>query len=313
MKENEIIDKAYHVFYEHLKSRGLKEATIKRKALEVKRLLSFFESKGKGDLREVCESDIEEYFLMMQSVGYSKSTQITAHSTAGDLFYALVRHELILRNPMDLTDIYIKERGGIRTVLTEAEMVQLLDSIEIRTGFGLRDRAIFELMYVSGIRVGELVDLDVSDIDFSLDEVMIRQGKGRKDRVVPLGQVCRKFMWKWIKEARAWFLAGGTHDDGALFLNRNGTRLSAPMVRHRLKQYLKLSGIEKEGVSPHSIRHSCATHLLMNGADIRYVQELLGHESLETTVVYTRQITEGLKKVHRMYHPRENELFKEDF
>lgn len=312
MKENEIMEKARYVFHEHLKSRGLKDTTIKRKMLELKRLLTFFESKGSGDLRDVTESDIEEYFITLKEQGYSASTLITAHSTAGDLFYALYRHELILSNPMDLTDIYIKEKGGIKVILTEEEMEKLLDSIEIRTGFGLRDRAIFELMYVSGIRVGEVVGLDVGDVDFSLDEVMIRQGKGRKDRVVPLGQVCRKFMQRWIKEVRAWFLVGGIHDDGALFLNRLGTRASDTLVRHRLKYYLELSGIEKEGVSPHSIRHSCATHLLQNGADIRYVQELLGHESLETTVVYTRQITEGLKKVHRMYHPRENELYPED-
>ncbi|MCK4543665.1 MAG: tyrosine-type recombinase/integrase [Spirochaetales bacterium] len=312
MRENETMEKARHLFYEHLVNRGLKESTIKRKGQELKRLLRFLESRGKGDPRDVTAGDIEEYFLMLKSSGYSQSTLITAHSTTGDLFYALYRHEMILDNPMELTDIYIKEKAGIRVVLSEEETERLLDSIEARTGFGLRDRALFELMYVSGIRIGETVSLDVQDIDFSLDEVMIRQGKGRKDRIVPLGQVCRKFMWKWIKEARAWFLKTNIHDDGALFLNRMGSRLSAGLVRYRLKHYVNLAGIEKEGVSPHSLRHSCATHLLMNGADIRYVQELLGHDSLETTVVYTRQIIEGLKKVHRMYHPRENELYREE-
>ena len=168
-----------------------------------------------------------------------------------------------------------------------------------------------ELLYVAGLRNSEVVHLDVEDVDFSLNEVLIREGKGNKDRIVPLGQICKRFLWNWVKEARAWFLSS-KQDSGALFINRRGERIASSTVRYLLKRHLQEAGIRKPGVTPHSIRHSCATHLLMHGADIRYVQELLGHDSLDTTVVYTPQIADGLKRMHRMYHPRENELYRED-
>jgi integrase/recombinase XerD len=222
----------------------------------------------------------------------------------------MTRRDLIMRNPMELVEVYIRENAGIKVVLSVDEMKKMLDGIDLHTGYGFRDRTMFELLYVTGMRCGELVDLCVSDIDFSLNEALIRQGKGRKDRIVPIGSVCREFLFTWIGKMRDWFVTG--EDKGVVFMNKRGGKLACSTVNYRLKYWLKHAGIEKEGVSPHSIRHSCATHLLEAGADIRYVQELLGHASIETTVVYTRTTVENLRKVHKMFHPRENELFPDD-
>ena len=311
MKKNRILDKAKFVINSYLAAKGLKEETIKRKTLEVKRFLTYVDMSLKKDLRDVTPDDIEEYFIRITEKGYAKSTLITAHSTLGDLFMALSRKEMILTNPMEQTDIYIREKAGVKVILTEKEMELFLNSIDTAAGFGLRDRALFELMYVTGMRIGEVCRLDVAHIDFSLNEVFIEKSKYRKDRIVPLGRMAKRFLKKWVKEVRTYFLKKVENDPGALFLSEKGARMPASSIRYRLKRCLKIAGITKQGISPHSLRHTCATHLLTGGADIRFVQELLGHESIETTVSYTKGVVSGLKKVHKMYHPRENQLYVE--
>ena len=280
-------------FSEHLKSRGLSKATIGRKGVELRRFFTYLESTGKTDPKEITGDDIEEYIQYLRLNKYSTSTMVTAVSMLRDLFWSLRKNDLILNNPLDRTDICIKEKSGIKVILSEEETERFLDAIETHTGYRLRDRALFELMYVTGMRAGEVTGLNTEDIDFKLDEVIVRQGKGRKDRVVPLGSVSKKFLLRWIKESRKYF---GKKEKGAVFLTCKGNRLSPAGIRYWFGRYLKKAGIEKPGASPHSLRHSCATHLLAGGADIRYVQELLGHESIETTVTYTKEVVKGLKK-----------------
>jgi len=312
MDKKQMMKKAEVCFIEYVTGKGLKGKTIVRKKTELKRFLGYVGKELAKDLRDISSNDIEEYFLWMQEAGFTNSTLGIAHSMLVDLFMALTRCELVMSNPMDLTEIVIRERTGTKVILSEKEMEALLNNIETVTGYGLRDKSIFELMYVTGMRIGEIIRLNVGDVDFSLNELMIRQSKGRKDRIVPLGKVAKLYLKKWIKITRAYFLKDVLEDSGALFLSEKGSRISGSLIRYRLKHYLKLAGIEKKGVSPHSIRHSAATHLLQNGADIIFVAELLGHESLVTTQVYTSQIVEGLKKTHKMYHPRENQLYKEN-
>lgn len=311
MTKNSLMEKAMVLLKEYSAGRGLQEITITRKLTELNRFYMYMDKElHKTDLREITDTDIENYILNLKALGYSPSTQITSRVMLKDLFYTLHTHDIIIRNPMETIDLYIKEKSGVKVIFTVDEMDRFLNSIEIYTGFGLRDRTIFELLYVTGMRRGELVNLTVEDVDFSLDEVFIREAKGRKDRIVPLGEICKKFLQKWIKTARNWFSMG--KDTGVLFLSFRGNKLAPSTIRCILTKRLKKSGINKKGISPHSFRHSCATHLLLNGADIRYVQELLGHESIETTALYTRNIVEKLKKIHKMYHPRENELYKEE-
>lgn len=297
---------------EYMESKGLVPATMIRKQTELGRFLEGLCDAGITDIRDVGSDDIEEYFLRLKEKGFTVSTRKTARSMLKDLFHALAKHELIMTNPCELLELRVSNRPAERVVFSRDEMTRLLDSIETVTGYGARDRAIFELMYVTGIRIGETVRLAVIDVDFTYDEVLIRQGKGRKDRVVPMGSVAKKHLLRWVKEVRSWFLRELANDCGALFLSDTGKRMRTGTVAFRLQRYMKAAGIAKKGATLHSIRHSCATHLLEGGADIRFVQELLGHESIETTVTYTKEVVKGLKKMHRRFHPRENELYVDD-
>ena len=165
---------------------------------------------------------------------------------------------------------------------------------------GLRDRAILELLYGSGLRVAELCALDVDDLDLSGGSLIV-MGKGRKERKLPMTAPARRAIETYLKEARP-VLMTGTGTKGALFLGTRGGRLGTRGVRAMLSRYLRLEGAPEVG--PHALRHSFATHLLDNGADLRAVQELLGHESLQTTQVYTHVSTERLRAVYERSHPR---------
>ncbi|MEA2516605.1 MAG: integrase/recombinase XerC, partial [Actinomycetota bacterium] len=165
---------------------------------------------------------------------------------------------------------------------------------------GLRDRSILELLYSSGLRVSELCDLDVDEVDTSQGMVQVT-GKGRKQRRIPVGVPAQKAMQRYVSDARLALMDGknGAH---ALFLNRRGRRMNPRSVRAMITKYLKAEGAPS--ASPHTLRHSFATHLLDNGADLRAVQELLGHESLATTQIYTHVSTERLRAVYEQSHPR---------
>jgi len=294
----------YDLLSSYFRSIGLKDNTVARKFQELRRFLEYVESND-FDLRSLNSTDIEDYILSLKK--YASSTQRAANALVSDVYKVLARSNLILSNPVLKTDIVIREKSGVKTVFTEEEISSFLDSIETKTGFGVRDRAVFELMYITGIRIGEVQNLDIDDIDFSLKEITIRLGKGDKDRIVPLGTVAEDYINQWIFRGRK----GVKTNQRALFVNRNNERLKASRIRHLFNHYLKLSDLDNRGFTPHSIRHSCATHLLQNGADIRYVQELLGHESIETTAGYTKDVIKSLKKLHKTYHPRENELYPE--
>lgn len=301
-------ERVYEIFVEYERGRGLKEETIKRKSREVRRFLMWLDKQEK-DIREVTGSDIEKFFVELNEAGLSTSTRSIIRGSLEEFYRILKREKLIIDDPFMRAEVLIREKSGVRAVFTKSQVETLLDSIAVNTGYGQRDRAIFEFMYVTGCRVSEVTNLDVEDVDFSSSEVLIRQGKGRKDRIVPLGKVASLHLDTWLHHGRKWF--SGMEAKGPFFLSEVGGRMSASAVRTRLKIHLKNNGLQDYGFTPHSFRHSCATHLLENGADIRYVQELLGHESLETTVTYTKGIVEGLRKVYRMYHPRENELYPE--
>ena len=285
----------------YLRSRGLKESTIRRKLLELRRFIDYLELRNL-DIRDIEAKDIEEYIL---SIVTSNSTKITAIALIRDLFDTLYNNQLILVNPINKMDMVIRDKAGVKKVFTENQVFKLLDSIETITAFGIRDRAIFELMYIAGLRIGEIINLNIDDIDFSLKEVFIRDGKNSKDRVVPLGSIAEEYIHLWLKKGRK----GVDVSQKSLFLNFSYQKLKTDMIRRSFKKYLELADLNDNGFTPHSLRHSCATHLLQNGADIRYVQELLGHDSIQTTVGYTKDIVKGLKKLHKTYHPRENDLY----
>lgn len=293
---------------DYFKSRGFAKTTITRKLCELKRFEEYLE-REKKDIREVDAPFLEKYILELKERNLSKSTLVASRTLIKDLFIMLHRKSLILDNPYIATEIVISEQSGAKAVFTREEVVEFLEIIEPKTGYGMRDRAMFELLYVTGMRGKELVNLNVEHIDFKSREIFINQGKNRKDRIVPLGETAYPFLKLWVDRARKWFTL---QDSGPLFVNDTGGRLGVSSVRERFRYWVRRTTLGDKGFTPHSFRHSCATHLLENGADIRYVQELLGHSSIETTAEYTKDIVKGLKRIHRSYHPRENEIYPEE-
>ncbi len=185
--------------------------------------------------------------------------------------------------------------------LSESEIGQFLDLPDSEDRLGPRDRAIFEMFYATGIRVSELVGLDLADV--GLDERLIRvRGKGRKERIVPFGRTARECLAVYLK-TRPGFIMNGNFDEPAVFLNYRGERISARSVERLVSKYIRRTSVRRK-ISPHSLRHSFATHLLGRGADLRVIQELLGHSSLATTQKYTHLDLPQLLDVYRKSHPR---------
>jgi integrase/recombinase XerC len=194
-----------------------------------------------------------------------------------------------LRNP--------RQPQRLPRLLSVADVIRMLDAIAIDDALGVRDRAMFETLYGGGLRVGELVGLNLEDLD--ADQQLLRvRGKGRRERLCPIGPVAVAWISRWIA-VRAPKRAG----EPSIFLNRFGTRLSARSVGRLLDAYLTAQGLDPSA-SPHTLRHSFATHLLDRGADLRSVQELLGHRSLSTTQIYTHVTQERLLEVYQDAHPR---------
>ncbi|MCZ7661884.1 MAG: tyrosine recombinase XerC [Thermoleophilia bacterium] len=187
-------------------------------------------------------------------------------------------------------------------VLTQEQAAALLEAIDGRDPLDIRDRALLELLYSCGLRSREILDLDVQDLDPERREVRVR-GKGRKVRVVPVGDKAAQATARYLREARPSLLSGHASGERRLFVSRRGRPLSPSDVRRRLQTRLRQAAVQA-GISPHTLRHSFATHLLEGGADLRSIQELLGHASLRTTQIYTHVSATHLRRAYRLAHPR---------
>jgi len=215
-------------------------------------------------------------------------------------FYrALREHGAVAHNPADLIPAPKRPRHLPR-VLRPDEMAAVLDRIPASTPLELRDRALFEVAYGSGLRAEELVTLEVAAVDFDAEELRV-EGKGGKTRLVPAGEPALRAVARYLERARPALDAGDR--EPALFLSKSGRRLSTSDVRRRLRVWTRRAEVQG-GVSPHTLRHSFATHLLEGGADLRAIQELLGHASISTTQIYTRVESARLKTAYAKSHPR---------
>lgn len=212
----------------------------------------------------------------------------------------LMREKMVTSNPWKVisTPKIIKK---LPSFLYTEEIESLLNQPNIRTTQGIRDKAMLELLYATGMRVSELTKLNLGDIDLSESEIIVK-GKGSKERIVLMGSYSILALKDYLKYARGKF-ACRHKENRALFLGRFASRLTGRSIERILKKYIKSAGIEKK-TTPHSLRHSFATHLLEGGADLRSVQELLGHSSLSTTQMYTHITKEHLKKLYDKTHPR---------
>lgn len=298
------------LFQHYLKAAGYKQNTIRTKLECIQLFFGYLTEHGLAeDLREVSRRQLEEFLSYLNEAVSRRTARRYAPLTRKGvwvavrlLFRALYRQERILVNPAREIRFQPKEVTPPKPILTQAEMARLLDGIDLGSRLGLRDRALFEFMYSSGLRDGEVANLSVEDLDTEERMVRVYQGKGGKDRTAPVSEVAMVFLNRYLQQRRP--------IPGALFLGRLSP-LKGSGINSRFKKLLRQAGLYRPGLTAHSIRHSLATHLLANGADLRYVQELLGHESIETTVVYTHELYENMKKIYKSYHPRENQLWQE--
>ncbi len=308
------------LFESYLEGKAYSENTVDRYVRDARYFLVWAKrEKNIDDAREVTAFDIEGYQEHIAEVKkgdgsakYSLSTRSGIMRALSVLFRHLYRRSYILVNPFDRVEVKVKPRYGLRVTLSQEEMAVFLDGIGTSGAIGLRDRCVFELMYGTGLRVGEVRGLDVTDVDVKEGRIFVRKGKGRKERVVPLGKNLLACVEAYLERSRS-VLAKRTKSEAsqAMFLSSEGGRMPIHMIRVRLKYHLQRAKLWKKGMTPHAIRHSFATHLIENGASLKHVKDLLGHESMQTTVVYTHMNAKSLKKIVKMYHPRENELYEE--
>ena len=258
---------------------------------------------GATSLEDLTPKLLRRYVAFLGTRGYARRSVARKASATRSLLRYAVLHGLLEASPAE--DLAVpKLDQPLPKVLRAAEAARLCELPPDDEPIGLRDRAIIELLYGSGMRVGELCGLDVDDVDPAAGTARV-MGKGRKERQLPLGEPALQAVAAYLREARRELLQKASDDSreaAALFINSRGTRLSPRSVRALIAKYLGAEG--EVIVGPHALRHSFATHLLDGGADLRVVQELLGHESLATTQIYTHVSTERLRAVYERSHPR---------
>lgn len=260
---------------------------------DLKELESFLENNFKNiDIKEI-DYFILRKFLVFLSSQISKRSMARKISTLKSFFKFLVREGIIENNPA-VSLIYPRQEKKLPTFLTEEEVDKLLESIKGEDFITLRDKAILEFLYSCGARVSEVINLKKEDIDLIGGIVKVK-GKGKKERILPLGEPAIRAIKKYLDKRK--------DNSSFLFVNYKGEKLSDRGVRLILEKYIKKLAF-KFRVSPHTLRHSFATHLLNRGADLRSVQELLGHSSISTTQIYTHLSIDRLKKIYEKAHPR---------
>jgi integrase/recombinase XerD len=220
------------------------------------------------------------------------------------LFQFLTENDYLVGDPAKGVPYAREPKRLPRSILTQTEAKKMLHAPDTKTILGYRDRTMLEVLYSTGIRKEELNNLLLTDIDYNDGIIRINQGKGKKDRVVPVGKIACRYLENYIKAVRPELIKDPYNNH--LFLSMRGNRLSKNMVWQTVKKYAKESKIKKT-ISPHTFRHTCATLMLRNKANIRHIQELLGHSSLDTTQVYASVSIIDLKEVHSKCHPREKD------
>ncbi len=255
-------------------------------------------------LLKVDVNAVRGYLAILNEQQYSKSTIARKLATLRSFYKFLVKREQVSSNPVTVVRTP-KQEKKLPKFLDFEEVKKLLDTPPVNNWLGARDRAILETLYSTGLRVSELVALNMEDVDF-LGEVIHIRGKGKKERIAPIGSSALRAIQHYMECRTKRAQSNNNFDAKVLFVNKHGRRLSTRSVRRKMDKYLKIAGLDPE-ISPHTLRHSFATHMLNNGADLRSVQELLGHQSISTTQVYTHLNTSKLKEVYDQAHPRDEQ------
>ena len=251
-------------------------------------------------LTAVDTEDVQRFLAFLNERAYSKSTTARKLATLRSFYKFCLRRAYVQVNPLAAIRTP-KQEKRLPKFLEEEQVRKLLETPDTNMVLGCRDRAMLETMYSTGVRVSELVDLNIADVDFVGEALHIR-GKGKKQRVTPISPTALAWIKRYM-ELRRQDPRAGTSNQEAVFVNKHGQRLSTRSVRRKLDKYLAIAGLDP-AISPHTLRHSFATHMLSRGADLRSVQELLGHQSLSTTQIYTHVTVNRMKQAYDAAHPR---------
>ncbi len=281
--------------------RGLSKNTVESYKRDLAQYMAFLiDKEAITGWDEVQRAAISKFLYYLKDSGKASSTLARQTASLRSFHQFLLREQIVSTDPSHHIGIPKLERR-LPKVLTIQDVESLLDARETRTAYGKRDYAMLEVLYATGIRVTELVSLNLDDVHITMGFLRCL-GKGNKERIIPLGELAIKAVEDYISNGRAGLERKGNKEP-ALFLNHHGKRLSRQGFWKILKKLGLKAGINKP-MSPHTLRHSFATHLLENGADLRAVQEMLGHSDISTTQIYTHVTNTRLKDVYKTYHPR---------
>ncbi|GEO65780.1 site-specific tyrosine recombinase XerD [Levilactobacillus spicheri] len=293
--ENTTADFAHYLTVEQ----GLAPNSVASYRQEVQTFAAYLQAQHLSDFRQVDRVTIMNYLAALTQQGKARNSVIHAVSALRKLYrYLMQTHQLTI-NPM-ANVAAPKHAEHLPAVLTVAEVDRLLTTPDTSDKYGIRDRAMLEVLYATGLRVSELVHLKLVDLHLEMGLIQTL-GKGDKERIVPIGDVASDWIQRYLQTSRPVLLKQRTSP--YLFLNAHGGGLTRQAIWQKIKHYVALADIQKD-VTPHTLRHSFATHILENGADLRVVQELLGHADITTTQIYTHISKKRLTAVYDRYHPR---------
>lgn len=279
---------------------GLSRNTLESYRRDLSKFSSWLETQRGASLLETSQADIQGFLAHLVTEQKSKATSTSrAISSLKRLFRYLLRQNKVSADPT-LQIATPKLPRSLPKSLTEQDVELLLNSPDIQAPLGMRDRTMLEVLYATGLRVSELVGLRVAQVSLDMGVVRV-MGKGSKERLVPLGEEALDWLRRYLKEARPLLLTGKVSD--ALFVTQRAEAMTRQMFWYLIKKHARHGGLSRP-LSPHTLRHAFATHLLNHGADLRVVQMLLGHADISTTQIYTHVARERLKQLHAQHHPR---------
>jgi len=279
--------------------KGLSENTLESYGRDIRKFLSFVDKKGVTAAEGIKYNDILDFLSDCKEKGYSATSTVRSIVSIKQFFKYLLLEKVIEENPT----AHIRTprmKKSIPGVITLEEVERILAAPDESTPEGLRDAAMLEILYATGIRVSELIGIKLNDVNFELGFVIV-YGKGSKERIVPIGDKAKEKLIEYLRDSRPALLK--SRDAKALFVTRLGKGMTRQGFWKIIKNNALKAGIAKK-ISPHTLRHSFATHLLERGADLRTIQIMLGHSDISTTQIYTHVESERLKEIHKKYHPR---------
>ncbi|MBI3898501.1 MAG: site-specific tyrosine recombinase XerC [Gammaproteobacteria bacterium] len=300
------LSRALRDFIDATGAKGLSPRTLQHRQRAIKRFILWGDERGLNDPREITLPILERYqrhlyhYRKPNGEPLSFSSQYTELAPLKAFFRWLTREHHILYNPASELELPKVVHNLARYVLSVADVERIIAMPDTVTLLGLRDRTILEVLYSSAIRRSELMRLLIYDVDTKRGSLLVRNGKGAKDRIVPLGERACGWVDRYRRDGRDPFISG--RDEGIMFLTSQGDALTDDHLTGIVKEHIQNAGITMRGAC-HLFRHACATHMLDNGADTRFIQALLGHASLESTQIYTHVALNKLKAVHEATHP----------